>query len=152
MENTNSNPAALTKAALIAQNEELKAALEKAQAPASKVITRRVYAQHNVYGSCVTIGANVYLAPAGVVFDKKQVVKLQFTVTGDVVRDSEGREWLCGGENGGCGPRLPKALKDRYPNWHSMSFHQRAEILKALVPAPAAPAPEQAATQETPAS
>ena len=131
------NEKSLTKTQLLEENASLKAALAQATAPAAKTFTRRVYVKHNVYGSCVTIGANVYLAPVGVVFDKKVTVKMQFSQVGDVVRDSEGREWLCGGENGGCGPRLPKALKDRYPNWHSMSFRQRAEILKALAPAPA---------------
>jgi len=118
-----------------------------AAAPAPKPLsrhTRRVYVEHKVYGTCITVGAMVYIAPAGTTFDKKVVYKLAFTQQDGVVRDANGSEWLCAGENGGCGPRCPAALKDKLGKvWHSMSFRERAELLKALA-APAA-APEIAA-------
>ena len=94
---------------------------------------RRVYGEHRIYGTCITLGARVYLAPEGAKFDKKSVTRLAFARDGEGnVFDSEGREWICGGENGGCGQRCPAALKDEFgKNWHSMSFRERTELIKA---------------------
>jgi hypothetical protein len=99
-------------------------------------VTRLIYVGHKVYGTCITLAAQVYVAPAGLPYDKKIVYREDFTVADGVVKDMCGREWLCVGENGGCGPRLPAHLKAQYgAAWHSMSFLARAELLKSLAPA-----------------
>ena len=111
-------------------------------------LTRRVYGAHKVYNTCITVGAFVYIAPASIAgsFDKKSAVRMDFLVSGAgadaVVIDLEGNEWICAGENGGCGPRLsalPLASREQFKKtWHSLSFSERMSIIRQLVPAKAA--------------
>ena len=75
---------------------------------------RRVYVDHKQHGTCITYEARVYVAPTDLKFDKKQVIKLRFTVSSDGMIGPDGRVWVCKGENPGCGPRLPKELRDRH--------------------------------------
>lgn len=113
-------------------------------------VSRRIYAEHKVYGTCVTLGAFVYAAPVGAcTLTRKDAVKADFTVQGEgydaKVTDSNGIDWLCMGENGGCGPRCPAQLKATHgKGWHSMSFADRKALIASLTP-PAAPAEAQAA-------
>lgn len=115
---------------------------EPSQAPEPQKIVRRIYAQHRTYGTCITVGAFVYIAPEGAAaakLDKRSNVKARFTVLGEgadaVVRDEDGVQYIFAGENGGCGPRL-SALKNESKRaalksvWHSLSFAQRITIIK----------------------
>lgn len=114
-------------------------------------VNRRIYAEHKVYGTCITLGAFVYCAPAASFaarLTKKDAVKADFTVQGEgydaVVKDADDNLWYCMGENGGCGPRCPANLKDAYgKDWHSMSFADRKALLAAQ-PKPTAEAAQAA--------
>lgn len=115
--------------------------------PRSRV-TRRVYVDHKRFGTCITLSAVVYCAPAGVTFAPKSAPKCDFTVIGSgeaaLVIDGEGNEWVRVGENPGCGPRCPAALKPAYGAiWMNLSHKARKDLLASLAPtaAPAAPAP-----------
>ena len=104
-------------------------------APVARVL-RRVYVDHKEHGTCVTYRAMVYLAPEGAAFEKKSTPHLSFTVVDGALIDEEGRVWLDGGENGGCGPRCPKALKEEYGKvWRSLPRARRAELVKSIQPA-----------------
>lgn len=106
----------------------------------SQTLTRRVYVDHKVYGTCITIGACVFVPPTGSYkhFTKKDAPRLDFRVTGagenaEVVEIGLVSVWLYAGQNGGCGPRCPAQLKDTFgKDWHSMSFADRAELIKVL--------------------
>lgn len=108
-------------------------------APVTSTVTRRIYALHKVYGTCITLGAFVFAAPANAAaakLDKKSAVKGTFKVTGEgeaaEVLDEDGVQWIGMGENGGCGPRCPKDLKEVYGKaWHAMSFAERKNLLAA---------------------
>lgn len=111
-------------------------------------VNRRVYVNHKLHGTCITLSAIVYCAPAGVTFPPKSAPKCDFTVVGSgegaLVIDSDGNEWVRLGENPGCGPRCPAALKATHGAiWMSLSHKARKDIIAALAPAaaPAAPAP-----------
>lgn len=97
---------------------------------------RRIYTFHKVYGTCVTYDARVFLAPEGAVFEKKIVYRDTFKVFEGFLVDSQGRTWIDGGENGGCGPRCPASLKDLYgKQWHGMPRAAREALLKELAEA-----------------
>lgn len=124
-------------------------------APAARPVikvNRRIYAEHKVYGTCITLGAFVYCAPAtasAARLTKKDAVKADFTVQGEgydaVVKDADDNLWYCMGENGGCGPRCPANLKDAYGKaWHSMSFADRKALLAAAQAKPATEAAQAA--------
>ena len=110
-------------------------------------INRRVYGAHKVYNTCITVGAFVYLAPPAIAgnYDKKSTARLDFVVSGvgadAIVLDLDGNEWICAGENGGCGPRLsalPAEHREGFKKiWHSMSFSDRIAVIRRLVPAKA---------------
>jgi hypothetical protein len=111
-----------------------------APAPVSVILERRIYTFHKTYGTCITVGARVFLAPAALQFEKKIVYRGKFRTIEGGVLDENGNVWVDGGENGGCGPRCPASLKDKYgKTWHSLLKSERAEILKLLA-TPAAPA------------
>jgi hypothetical protein len=121
---------------------ELEAALAELQAKPAPVQTgtqrveRKVYGEHKMFGTCITLGAVVYLAPASVHVSKKDQVRMNFTVEDGTVYDSEGREWVRQGENPGCGPRCPANLKATHgATWKGLTHAERREILKALTPA-----------------
>lgn len=115
-------------------------------------VTRRIYSEHKVYGTCITLAASVYCAPPGAcTLTKKDAVKAEFTVQGAgeeaVVLDTNGKRWFYVGENGGCGPRCPESVRASLGKiWHGLSFAERKEILarlaapKIAVEIPAAPA------------
>lgn len=107
-------------------------------------ITRRVYGAHKVYGTCITVGAYVYLAPPNVapLFDKKSNARLDFLVEGTagdaiVTEAASGERWICAGENGGCGPRLsalPAEFRAEFKStWMNLSFAERIAIIRTLV-------------------
>lgn len=120
-------------------------------APVTVKLTRRVYGAHKVYGTCITVGAFVFIpsVTTAAKFDKKSAARLEFSVTGTgaeaMVLDPEGEQWICAGENGGCGPRLsalPVEARAAFKaSWHSMPFAERIAVIRELVPAKdAAPA------------
>ena len=101
-------------------------------------INRRVYVDHKRHGTCITVGANVYLVPLGTVFAAKSAPKCDFLVSDGRVFDLDGGEWVLAGENPGCGPRCPVSLREQYGKvWINLTHAERREILKALA-APAA--------------
>jgi hypothetical protein len=113
-------------------------------APLPVRVTRRIYGAHKVYGTCITVGAFVYLAPLAVAsaFDKKSNTRLEFLVEGDgaeaiVTEVATGDQWLCAGENGGCGPRLsalPAEFRTEFKStWMNLSFAERIAIIRTLV-------------------
>lgn len=119
---------------------------------APTVVERRVYVNHKQHGTCISFKSKVYLAPEGVTFDPKSAPRLNFTVGEGVLTDAEGRAWLEAGENPGCGPRCPLAMRSAYGDiWNSLSHSDRRELIAlntatkpAEQPAPAAAEGEKA--------
>ena len=97
----------------------------------SYTIERRIYVNHKMHGTCVTYEARVYVAPGGIEYPKNVVVKERFLVTKEGLIDPQGRTWACKGENPGCGPRLPKELRDQHKTeFQAMTHAERKEFLK----------------------
>lgn len=102
-------------------------------------VERRVYVDHKPNGTCVSFKAAIYLCPAGITFTPKSAPRLTFTVGDGMLIDEGGGQWLEAGENPGCGPRCPVSLRAEYGKvWRGLSHSDRAAIIKALVPQPAA--------------
>lgn len=122
---------------LLARIAELEAAAQKPEAPAAaqvpiQRINRRVYAEHKLHGTCITLRARVYVAPKGVTFDKKSAVHCDFILDNGCVYDLAGNQWLEAGENPGCGARCPAALKATHgAAWKGYTHAERREIVKA---------------------
>lgn len=99
------------------------------------VVERRIYVGHKKFGDCITYEAQVWIPPVSLGLKKNEVVKWKFGVSKDGMVDPEGRVWVCLGENPGCGPRLPKELKDRHgKDFSQMTHAERKEFLKSLTP------------------
>ena len=112
-------------------------------------VNRRVYVDHKLHGTCITLSAVVYVAPKANMFPAKSAPKVDFIVEngqdGTRVFDLEGNEWLHAGENPGCGPRCPVSMRAEYGKaWASFSHEERRQLIK-LAMAPAAPATTPAA-------
>lgn len=109
-------------------------------------VNRRVYVDHKLHGTCITLSAVVYVAPKANMFPAKSAPKVDFIVENgqDGVRvfDTDGNEWLAAGENPGCGPRCPVSMRETFGKaWVTLSHEQRRQLIKATM-APAAPPAE----------
>ena len=99
------------------------------------VIERRIYVGHKLHGDCITYEARVYIPQISLNLPKNVVLKWKFGVSKDGMVDPEGRTWVCLGENPGCGPRLPKELRDQHgKDFKTLTHAERKEFLTNLTP------------------
>lgn len=93
-------------------------------------VERRIYVNHKTFGDCITYEARVWIPPSPLNLPKNVVIKWKFGVSKDAMVDPDGRVWVCIGENPGCGPRLPKELKDLHgKEFKNLTHAERKEFL-----------------------
>jgi hypothetical protein len=101
----------------------------------SSYTERKIYVQHKLHGTCITYEAQVYVPCVEIPLDKKVSHKWKFGVTKTGLIDPNGNTWVKVGENPGCGPRLPKSLKETHgKEFFQMTHAERKEFLQKLTP------------------